>query len=313
MRHLAITAAFPIILAACAGAPEVETEPATDTAAPSASSGTLSVTDETAATPEPAKQLPDNSSLPSILVTPAQNGKGISELQVVQNNPMARAMMEAVNEYLTKKLYDVKSLEGDANLNSVVQMQNDIAETDEDLSYLASLALGADVYIKFSGNVKPGAISVDLNAYESSTARLLGSESAMDDDCGGNDQTAIAECLHKAARRAMPLLEKKIKAYWQNDLEQGVQYKVIMNIKGEFDEEEIEDLHDDIASGLKKAFKRVNVNVMTAKTIDAIIYADGNEFPDSQSVYNAIRGMLKGKGQTKKINLTRKLILMDIE
>ncbi len=313
MRHLAITAAFPIILAACAGAPEVETEPAADTAAPSASSGTLSVTDETAATPEPVKQLPDNSSLPSILVTPAQNGKGISELQVVQNNPMARAMMEAVNEYLTKKLYDVKSLEGDANLNSVVQMQNDIAETDEDLSYLASLALGADVYIKFSGNVKPGAISVDLNAYESSTARLLGSESAMDDDCGGNDQAAIAECLHKAARRAMPLLEKKIKAYWQKDLEQGVQYKVIMNIKGEFDEEEIEDLHDDIASGLKKAFKRVNVNVMTAKTIDVIIYADGNEFQDSQSVYSAIRGMLKGKGQTKKINLTRKLILMDIE
>ena len=99
MRHLAITAAFPIILAACAGAPEVETEPATDTAA---------IAEATEPAAEPAKQLPDNSSLPSILVTPAQNGKGISELQVVQNNPMARAMMEAVNEYLTKKLYDVK-------------------------------------------------------------------------------------------------------------------------------------------------------------------------------------------------------------
>jgi hypothetical protein len=221
--------------------------------------------------------------------------------------------MEAVNSYLTQKQYEVKSLEGDANLNSVIQMQNDIAENDDDLSYLASLALGADIYVKFSGNVKPGAIAVELNAYESSTARLLGSESTTDSECGGNSQAAIAECLEKAARRAMPNLEKKIQAYWLKDLEQGIQYKVIMNIKGEFDEEQIEDLHDDIASGLKKAFKRVNMNVMTAKTIDAVIYADANEFPDSQSVYSAIRGMLKGKGQTKKINLTRKLILMDIE
>ena len=307
MRHFAATLTLPIVLAACAGAPEVETEPTTEV------SEAVESTEAPEATAEPAKQLPDNSSLPSILVTPAQNGKGISELQVVQNNPMARAMMEAVNEYLTKKLYDVKSLEGDANLNSVVQMQNDIAETDEDLSYLASLALGADVYIKFSGNVKPGAISVDLNAYESSTARLLGSESAMDDDCGGNDQTAIAECLHKAARRAMPLLEKKIKAYWQKDLEQGSQYKVIMNIKGEFDEEEIEDLHDDIAAGLKKAFKRVNVNVMTAKTIDLTVFADMAKFGDAQEVYSYIRRGMKGSVNVKKINITKKLILIEMK
>ena len=302
MRHLATIAAGAALLIACAGTPEPKTEPVSEVSEPVSE----------AAQPEPEAQVPDNSSLPNILVTPAQNGKGISELQVIQNNPMARTMMEAINSYLTQKQYDVKSLEGQADLDNVVQMQNDIAETDEDLSYLASLALGADVYIKFAGNVNGASIAVDLNAYESSTARLLGSESVVDDDCGGRDQATITDCLHRAAKRAMPRLEKKIQAYWKKDLEQGVQYKVIMNIKGEFDEEEIEDLHDDIISGLKKSFKHVTVNVATAKTIDATLYADPGEFPDSQSIYSAIRGMLKSKGQTKKVNLTRKLILMDI-
>ena len=306
MRTLPYLALVAIILSACATGPQMETEPASEVAQPAKRPATQPVIQPVETEPaEPTR-------LPNILVTPAQNGKGLSELQVVQNNPMARAMMEAINGYLTQKTYEVLSLEGDAVLNSVIQMQNDIAETDEDLSYLASLALGADIYIKFSGNVKPGAISVDINAYESSTARLLGSESAMDDDCGGNNQTAIAECLHKAAKRAMPRLEKKITAYWQKDLAQGIQYKIVMNIKGDFDDEQIEDLHDDISQGLKKAFKFVNINVMTAKTIDLTLYADGNEYPDTQSIYSYIRSMLKGKASTKKINLTKKLILMDV-
>lgn len=300
MRFSNTLAFVPAILAACAGTPQNEAAPEPAAPAP-------------AQVEEPAKQAIDNSTLPSILVTPAPNGKGISELQVVQNNPMAKAMMDAVNEYLTRKKYDVKSLEGAVELDNVVQMQNDIAETDEDLSYLASLALGADVYIKFSGSVNHNAISVDLNAYESSTARLLGSESTMDDDCGGNDQATISDCLHKAARRAMPRLEKKIQAYWEKDREQGVQYKLIINIKGDFDEEEVEDLHDDIVSLLKSNFKRVNLNVMTAKTIDATIYADAEKFPDSQEIYGFVRNSLKGKNEAKKVNITRKLILMDIE
>ena len=52
---------------------------------------------------------------------------------------------------------------------------------------------------------------------------------------------------------------------------------------------------------------------MTDKTFDVIVYVDENEYPDSQVVYATIRELLKGKASTKKINLTRKLILMDVE
>ena len=300
MRYTSILLSIPFILVACAGGDAPETEPQVQS---------VEIVEQAAPKQDATAELPQ----PTILVTPAHNGNGIPEFQVVQNNPFARALMESINEYLTKKKYDVKSLEGQADLDNLVQMQNDIAETDEDLSYLASLSLGADVYIKFAGNAKMKSITVELNAYESSTARLLGSETIQDPDCGASDQTTIKTCLHDAAKRGMPLLEKKILAYWQQDINQGTQYKIVMNIKGDFDEEQIEDLHDDIASGLKKTFKRVNVNVMTAKTIDMIVYADPAEFPDSQSVYSFIRNMLKGKADTKKVNVTRKFILMDVE
>ncbi|WP_295098875.1 DUF6175 family protein [uncultured Fibrobacter sp.] len=300
MRYTSILLSIPFILVACAGGNAPETEPQVQS---------VEIVEQAAPEQDATAELPQ----PTILVTPAHNGNGIPEFQVVQNNPFARALMESINEYLTKKKYDVKSLEGQADLDNLVQMQNDIAETDEDLSYLASLSLGADVYIKFAGNAKMKSITVELNAYESSTARLLGSETIQDPDCGASDQTTIKTCLHDAAKRGMPLLEKKILAYWQQDLNQGTQYKIVMNLKGDFDEEQIEDLHDDIASGLKKSFKRVNVNVMTAKAIDMIVYADPAEFPDSQSVYSFIRNMLKGKADTKKVNVTRKFILMDVE
>lgn len=306
LKNLAIVSAVTSMLAACAGS-----QNGSNTEAESVQDPFQERT--VAEAPAPAAAEPEETTvLPNILVMPANTGKGISEIQVIQQNPMSRAMMEAVNEYLTKKQYDVKSLEGQADLDNVVQMQNDIAETDEDLSYLASLAIGADVYIKFSGNVNPNAIAVELNAYESSTARLLGSEAVHEDDCGGNDRAALAACLHDAARRAMPQLEKKIQAYWKQDKEQGEQYKIIMNIKGAFDEEDIEDLHDDIVTGLKQSFNRVTVNVMTAKTIDLIVYANPKEFDDAQSIYSFIRKLLKEKAQTKKVNVTRKLILMDI-
>lgn len=306
MRVLPYLSLAAIILSACASTPQVETKPASEVAVPAAQPAVQPA--EPAESERKAVQ-----TRPNILVTPAQNGKGLSELQVVQSNPMARAMMEAINGYLTSKMYDVKSLEGEANLNSVIQIQNDIAENEDDLSYLASLALGADVYIKYTGNVKASGIVVNIDAYESATSRLLGSESVSDDECGGTEKAVLIDCLHRAAGRAMPKLEKKILAYWEKDQEQGVQYKIIMNFKGEFDEEKIEDLHDDIAQVLKGTFNKVNINAMTDKTFDVIVYVDENEYPDSQVVYATIRELLKGKASTKKINLTRKLILMDVE
>lgn len=249
---------------------------------------------------------------PTLMVMPAKNASNQSELAVVNDTPMSKAMMEAINGYLTQKRYEVKSLEGQAQLDNIVKMQNDIANTDDDLSYLASLALGADIYVKFSGSVQPNNVVVEVNAYETSTGRLLGSQTAEVKNNGHTDQVNLRANVQSAARKAMPNLEQKILAYWNMDLSKGVQYKVVMNLKGEYTDNQIEDLQDFAIKALKNTFNSVTVNVMTDKTIDVVVYADPQKYRDSQEVYSQIRTLLKSITDSKKINITKKLILMDL-
>lgn len=249
---------------------------------------------------------------PTIMVLPAKSAKGSSELSVVTNNPMSKAMMEAINGYLTQKNFEVKSLEGETNLEDLIKMQNDIANTDDDMSYLASLSLGADIYIKFSGSVQQDNATVEVSAYETSTARLLGSQTAEVKNNGHTSQANLRANVQSAARKAMPNLEQKILNYWKNDLAKGCQYKVVMNLKGEYSDNQLEDIQDFVVRTLKQNFNSVSVNVMTEKTLDMVIYADPAKYSDSQEVYSQVRQLLKGTVESKKINLTRKLIIMDL-
>lgn len=248
---------------------------------------------------------------PIIMVSPNLTLKdGVPDLS--SESPYSRTTAEAINGYLTKKNYEVKSVDGQAELSSILQMQSDIANTEDDLSYLASVALDADIYIKYTPEVTNDEVSVEVSAYETSTARLLGSQSAVVRNNGHTSKININSNIGAAVRKAMPGLEQKILGYWKMDLAKGTQYKVVVNIKGEYSDSQTEDLHDAIMKGLKSNFSSVKVNVMTAKTLDFVVYANPLKYKDSQEVYSKIRQILKPIAETKKNNITRKLILMEL-
>jgi len=248
---------------------------------------------------------------PVIMVSPNLSTKdGVPDLS--SESPYSRTTAEAINGYLTKKNYEVKSVDGQAELNGILQMQSDIANTEDDLSYLASIALDADIYIKYTPEVTNDEVSVEVSAYETSTARLLGSQTAVVRNNGHTSKININSNIGAAVRKAMPGLEQKILGYWKTDLAKGTQYKVVANIKGEYSDSQTEDLHDAIMKGLKGNFNSVKVNVMTAKTLDFVIYANPLKYKDSQEVYAKIRQIFKPIAETKKNNITRKLILMEL-
>ena len=284
----------------------------TSTASTNASAAVASVNiDNTPKTNlDEAREVIQDYTQPIIVVTPAMSSKGEAQEIAVDNN--SHSVQEAIHSYLTKKNYEVKSVEGQETLNEILQMQNDIANTEDDLSYLAGIALDADVYIKFKQEVTNDEVSVELSAYEASTARLLGSQTSTVRNNGHTSKINIASNLGAAVRKAMPGLETKILSYWKNDLSKGNQYKVVINIKGEYSDSQTEDLHDAIMKGLKGNFSSVKVNVMTAKTLDFVIYASAVKYKDAQEVYSKIRQILKPLADTKKNNITRKLILMEL-
>ena len=251
---------------------------------------------------------------PIIMVIPSANGKGINSLQQISNDPLAKAAMDGLNDYLAKKHYEVKSLEGSKELDKIVQMQNDIAGNDEDLAYLAGLALNADIYIKYATSLdSKGFVTIDLHAYETTTARLLGSQTSSINSHG---RTAIIDQqanLKTAAKKAMPSIESQILAYWKDDIKLGFQYKVVMNITGDYSDSALEDLQDQITQKLKGNFNKVKVNAMTAKTIDLVVYAPSDKFEDVNEVYRTIRQTLKPMAETKKLNISKKLIVMEVK
>lgn len=328
MRYVTFLPFFVLVLflAGCASQPKYKEDPAVtrsrahaaydDLDAETGSSATFakktgSATENGVTMSYEASSAMENA--PTIMVMPAKSGKGLSELAVVNSNPLSKSMMEAINSYLTQKHYEVRSLEGQSQLDDVIKMQNDIANTDDDLSYLASLALGADIYIKYSGSANTDNVTIEVSAYETSTARLLGSQTAEVKNNGHVDQANLRANVQSAARKAMPGLEKKILAYWEDDLKKGAQYKVVMNLKGEYSDSQIEDLHDYVVRTLRQTFNSVTVNVLTGKTIDLVVYADPGKFVDSQDVYSQIRQQLKAMAESRKINVTKKLILMDLQ
>lgn len=257
-----------------------------------------------------AREILQNYTQPVIMVTPMISNKGGS--QEIATDPSSSAVAEAINSYLTKRNYEVKSIEGQETLNEILVMQNDIANTEDDLSYLAGIALDADIYIKFKQETTNDEVSVEISAYETSTSRLLGSQSSVVRNNGHTSKININSNLGAAVRKAMPGLEKKILSYWKNDLTKGTQYKVVANIKGEYSDSQTEDLHDAIMKGLKSNFSSVKVNVMTAKTLDFVIYASPLKYKDSQEIYSKLRQIFKPIAETKKNNITRKLILMEL-
>jgi hypothetical protein len=248
--------------------------------------------------------------LPTIMVLPAETNQEANSLALIQTDPLLKASMEAINEYLTHKQYNVKSFEGQTQIDAIVQMQGEVFDQETDLSYIASLSMGADIYIKFAYTVQKDQVLASLSAYEASTGRLLGSQTSEVNNNRGNTPRALTQ---SAMRKAMPGLEHKMLSYWNKDAENGIQYKLIIRTEGEFNDHQIEDLHSQIITFLKQSFNKVIINVMTDKTMDIILYAAPATYGDATDVYEFLRQNLQGNYQVKSRNLTHKLIFMDLQ
>lgn len=264
--------------------------------------------------PSPALNSSGNSpmvqALPSILVMPVQSKAGLSEFEIIQKNPQSRMVLDAVSKGLSSKGYDIRSIEAKKELDNLVLVQNAIAGTEQDLAYMASLSVGADVYVKYAGETSMKSVKVSLSAYDAITGRLLGSEVAENKIGNAAERDA---CIRKTAEDAARKLEPEIQKYWNLERSKGSQYKVVLNITGEFEENFIEDLHMAISGALKKLFSSFNINVMTDKTVDVTVLANSATYGNSQEVYAAIRKELKNVVDVKKNNITKKLIILELK
>lgn len=245
---------------------------------------------------------------PTVLVAPAMAGHDASSIDVVRRNPLAKTAMEAINAYLSSRDYSVISLESQAQLDEVVQLQSDIAGNSEDLAYVAGLSVGADINITYAGSIQEGNIVIDLNAHEASTANLLASESVRLKDEGDGQRVLV----QKAVQKAIKLLENKVRDRLAADLEKGVQYKVVAHLTGEFTDDQAEEISNMVSLQIRKKFNKMQVVSMSRNTYDLLVYADPDTYEDAQMVYGVFVEGLNGLAKVRKQNITKKLIILEI-
>lgn len=247
---------------------------------------------------------------PTVLVAPALTGKMNPNIDVVRQNPLAKTAMEVINSYLTSKDYNVVGLESQTQLDEVVALQSTIAGNDEDLAYAAGLSVGADINITYAGSIQGNDIVIDLNASEASTAQLLGSESVRMTVSENESQRVLVQ---KAMEKAIVGLESKIREKLVAQMEMGVQYKVIAHLVGTFTDDQAEEISNIVSMQVRQKFNKMVVMSMSRNTYDLMVFADPEKYEDAQMVYSEFYESLKGIAKVRKQNITKKLIILEIQ
>ena len=108
-------------------------------------------------------------------------------------------------------------------------------------------------------------------------------------------------------------LENKVRDRLAKDLEKGVQYKVVAHLTGEFTDEQAENISNMVSSQIRKKFNKMQVISMSRNTYDLLVYADPDTYDDAQMVYDVFVEGLDGLAKVRKQNITKKLIILEIQ
>jgi acetyltransferase-like isoleucine patch superfamily enzyme len=253
---------------------------------------------------------------PFIMVIPEVK-KGENPINILQSNPNVKKGAEVIEGYLTARKYEVQVPEALDQLNDLVSAQVGIKGIEDDPAYAIALSIGSDVYITYNVAVEQGSIGkkavVAARAYETTTARLLGTETGYSPERPNAPDAALIE---EAMNWAIEKVLSRINAYWKEDINNGQQYKVIFKITGSFEDPyEVADIVDDV---LKDVTTKKKQNIATEQTIDYNIWQ--NKFENSNRFFRELNKKLEANNdfkslgaKLKRINVNRKLIIIGIE
>jgi hypothetical protein len=255
---------------------------------------------------------------PQLLVIP-EVPKGGNPLEEIQQKPAVKQAARVIESYLTARRYEVIVPEQQDFLNNYGEIMQLIKGVGEDLSYKIALAIGSDVYITYSvtidkryvGSTENKKASVSVRAFETTTARLLGTETGYSYERPASDEVVTEEAIHDAIDKVL----SRINAYWKEDLQRGVQYKIIFNITGSFDKSQLETIQDAVSDVLSSVANRTKENIATDQTMDYLVWAKPAQYSKARDLYRTMRdefaAMVKFAALERQ-QLNRKLLLLAI-
>ncbi|MBM4166824.1 MAG: hypothetical protein FJ218_07930 [Ignavibacteria bacterium] len=252
---------------------------------------------------------------PMIMVLP-EVAKGENPIEKLKSDANVKKGAEVIESFLTARKYDVQVPEQMNVLNELTTAQNQVAGNEDDIAYQLALSIGSDVYITFNVKIERGSIGkkgiVGCRAYETTTAKLLGTETGYSPERPSVPDAALIE---EAMNDAIDKVLSRISAYWKEDATRGQQYKLIFNIIGTFEDAyAIYDAIDDVFGTMTTQKKQ---NIATDKTVEYIIWQ--KEFENTSKLFREFDKRLKenkdfseANAKLQRLHINRKLILIGV-
>ncbi len=253
--------------------------------------------------------------LPSIMVIPEAKGK-MAPIELLKTDPNLKKGAEVIESYLTARKYEVIVPEQQQVIQELTSTQYALEGAEEDYSYLLALSIGSDVYLSYNVNIESRMLGsskvkkgiVACRAYETTTGRLLGTETGYSHERAAPDAVLIEEAMNDAIDKVL----SRIMNYWKKDLKQGVQYKMIVTVSDVFDTDDAENIIFSISDVVKEVTKTYKENVVADYTYDVQLWCNPEQYKSSTDIYRYLKKNYNGNGEVKKVSISRKLILLNI-
>ncbi len=263
--------------------------------------------------------LTDSIGNPFIMVLPRVD-KGQSPIEFLASDDYASHAASVVQSYLTANQYEVVVPDQAASLEAMNSAQMDVKERDEDIAYQLALAIGSDVYIDYKGSFEDAGYgtqryALEARAYETTTARLLGSETGYSQGRSGDQKVSIEEAMNDAIAKVL----SRVNQYWKKDLKNGIQYKLVFSLAAsDFDEDDLEEVQFSLMDIIDEISNKSKENIVTDNTIDYLIWCNPEDFDKSTKVYRSLRRGFKDTAddygaKLGRININRKMILLKVD
>ena len=269
---------------------------------------------------EAREDLADVLGNPFIMVLPEVE-KGESPIEMLQSNPKLKHAASVVESFLTARQYDVVVPSAMENLENLNSAQMSLGDQEEDFSYQLALSIGSDIYITYAGAVESAGYGTEkysmiVRAYETTTGRLLGTETGYSQARKGETMVSIEEAMNGAIDNVLSRLVN----YWESDLKNGIQYKLVVSISTDFDEDEAEGISFAFMDAVEEISNKSKENIATSQTLDYLLWCDPGKYDKSSKVYRYLKkkfgNFVEDEGvdaKLRKLNINRKMILLKVD
>ena len=254
--------------------------------------------------------------LPSIMVIPARKDD-TAPIDLLQNNSNYKIGAEVIQSYLSNRKYEVLLPQQQQVIQEQIAAQFALSGTGEDYSYLMALSIGSDVYITYNISIESRMLGttevkkaiVGCQAYETTTSRLLGTETGYSEERNAPEQVLIEEAMHSAINTVL----SRINAYWKKDINQGLQYKVMVKISQDFTRDNAENIIFALGDLYQNLAKNIKEEGFGDYTYDVRLWIDPEKYGTTTDLYRAIKQKYQNQGNIERVALTGKLIMLKVE